>query len=831
MSQHTNSTPHYQADDWNIIESASSVDGFLSHYYPSESIFALGNGYIGLRGSFEEGLAQSHHPNDADHGDEAHSVISVDGTYLNGFYESQKIKYPEAGYGFAENSQTMLNVPNGKRIQVWVRGEGSTTVEPLHIDTGTLEHYTRALNMQDGILERSVIWVSPQQKLKIELRIKRLVSFVRPQIAAIEFTLIPHFNGHIRLVSVLNGYVENVSAKRDPRIGSHLEGCVLQTIADPIRLESGGLLTQQTGDSRLVLVSGMVNTLCIEAQPLVEVLAVGDQADTPNVIQVVYELNVQQGTPITLHKILAYRYAKQTDPDVGSLAYRLQQALQEAQQAGFTALAEEQQHYMQHFWKQADIHIQGKEVAALQQGLRFNMFHLLQAAGRDGKTNIGPKGLTGEGYEGHYFWDTEIFAAPFFQFAEPEVCRHLLEYRHSILDHARARARVLSHERGVTFPWRTINGEECSAFFPAGTAQYHINADIAYAIQNYVATSGDTQFLLDKGAEIVFETARLWADLGTYMGNAFCIHGVTGPDEYTALVDNNCYTNLMAQENLRYAGQVAAWLKAQHPTRYQTIAAKLQPALEESELADWARAAESMLIPYDAERGLFAQDDGFFQRPLWRWDWGNRDGQKVLLNRFHYLVIYRHQVCKQADVMLSFFLLPDRATLEQKRRNFDYYEPITTHDSSLSTCTYGILASEIGYRPMAYQYFMQTARMDLDDSHGNVAAGVHIANMAGTWMSVVNGFGGLRLEQGAQPGQSIPHYKPYMPAAWDSYSFRVRHQQHCILEVTLTRQAQEVEVTYTLMSDGVAQPLTLKHHGELFTLDEVQPTQQFVVPA
>jgi trehalose/maltose hydrolase-like predicted phosphorylase len=202
----------------------------------------------------------------------------------------------------------------------------------------------------------------------------------------------------------------------------------------------------------------------------------------------------------------------------------------------------------------------------------------------------------------------------------------------------------------------------------------------------------------------------------------------------------------------------------------------------------------------------------------------------VLLNRFHYLVIYRHQVCKQADVMLAFFLLPDRATLEQKRRNFDYYEPITTHDSSLSTCTYGILASEIGYRPMAYQYFMQTARMDLDDSHGNVAAGVHIANMAGTWMSVVNGFAGLRLEHGQHPGDSIPHYKPYLPDEWESYSFRVRHRQHHVLQVTITRQADAVEVNYALLTDQVdLQPLKIKHHGTLFELDSQNAEQRFIL--
>ncbi|HUN06359.1 MAG TPA: glycosyl hydrolase family 65 protein [Aggregatilineales bacterium] len=837
MAHQVKATPHYKPDDWNIVEEISAWSHCQKYWYQSESIFALGNGYIGMRGTFEEGLSSARHPNHIGSASDEQTLVSVDGTYLNGFYESKVIKYPENAYGNAQNSQTMLNVPNGKIIRVLLSADGNIEPELLQVDTGRLETLIRSLNMKDGLLERRLVWESPVQKLRVELEVRRLVSFKRPHLAAIEFTLVPHFNGRIQLISILNGNVENVSATSDPRIGSHLEGNALIMLEAPLLMPEGGLLQQETKESGLMLVSGMLNVLRTETQheqlPVVDTAHDGELSGDPNLIRVTFEVKAENGSPITLQKFLAYSYAPKQSSTASTMSDEIQKHLTEAAQIGFEELAAEQRAYMQHFWGQADVHISGRDVALLQQGIRFNMFHLLQAAGRDGRTNIGPKGLTGEGYEGHYFWDTEIFAAPFFQYAEPEVCRQLLEYRHSILENARARARILSHPRGVTYPWRTISGEECSAFFPAGTAQYHINADIAYAVKNYVATTGDTSFLVDKGAEIVFETARLWADLGTYvpsLGNAFCIHGVTGPDEYTAIVDNNCYTNLMAQENLRYAVDVAAWLKANEPERLEHIGAGLQPPLAEEEISAWAQAADAMYIPYDEQRGLFAQDDGFFNRPAWRWDWGNRDGQKVLLNRFHYLVIYRHQVCKQADVMLAFFLLPDRATLEQKRRNFDYYEPITTHDSSLSTCTYGILASEIGYREMAYAYFMQTARMDLDDSHGNVAAGVHIANMAGTWMSVVNGFAGLRLEHGQYPGDSIPHYKPYLPDEWESYSFRVRHRQHHVLKVTITRQADTVEVAYSLLADGPSlQPLKIKHHGILFELDSQNAEQRFIL--
>lgn len=829
MTQHTTKIASYSSDNWKISEKFPTWEALREHWYQNESIFALGNGYIGMRGTFEEGLKTTRHPNTpAKDG----SVVGVDGTYLNGFYESQKIKYPESAYAYAENSQTMLNVPNGKIINVFL----GDSEEPLHIDTGMFSDYSRTLNMDSGLLERKLSWQS-QNGLKVDVQVKRLVSFKRPNIAAIEFRLIPHFNGSIKFESILNGNVQNVSAESDPRIGSHLDGCVLNSVDDPIKLPEGGILQQVTAHSKLLLVSAMDNQLEPASKPTgVTTDYQGAKEEKDNVIKVVYEVQAEDGTPITLYKFIAYAYASQNSASFDSLVTHIQKELTDARQLGFAGLEDEQRAYMDHFWEQANVSIKGKgdDVAQLQEGIRFNMFHMLQAAGRNGQTNIGSKGLTGEGYDGHYFWDTEMFAAPFFQFVEPEVCRKLLEYRFGILDHARQRARQLSHPRGAAYAWRTINGEECSAFFPAGTAQYHLNADIAYAIRSYVASTEDTQFLVDQGAEIIFETARLWADLGEYVparGNAFCIHNVTGPDEYTAIVDNNCFTNMMAQENLRYACEVAHWLKETHPDDYDKIASKLEPPLAKEEISEWTRAADAMYIPYDPQTGLFAQDDGFFNRAAWKWDWGKRDGKDVLLKRFHYLVIYRHQICKQADVVLALYLLPNRATLEEKRRNFNYYEQITTHDSSLSTCTFGIVASEIGYHGRAYNYFMETARMDLDDHHGNVTAGVHIANMAGTWMSLVNGFAGLRLEAGRHLAESIPHYKPYLPDQWDEYSFRVCHRRNCILQVTVKRSLinnrSVVEIEYELVS-GNSQALSLKHHGIPFELDQTNSKRGFV---
>ncbi len=902
MAQHPGRESRYTTDSWAIIEEQFNPET----YYGGESIFALGNGYIGMRGSFEEGLAYPEHPNRLKAGSpetQENELQTVDGTYINGFYESQKIEYPEPGHAYAEYSQTMLNVPNGKSIRVRV-GDGDDA-EALHIDTGEILHYRRMLDMQAGLLHRKLTWRSPRGR-ELTLETRRLVSFAHPHLAAIEFRLTPHFDAPITIEALLDGAVENVNVQRDPRVGSHLKGCMLRLVGDPVLLEVGGALVTTTRHSRLALVSAMASELesatAFTSSPLNASSAAEDEQ--PPQIGARYTGQAQKDQPITLRKYLVYITVPFAPP--ASLDARLsagqrealddtlemlrqasredlraatEEELASAVQMGFEGLARQQRAFLDVFWRAADVTIEGRKAAGtsraqqaaaaeaaqtageLQAGVRFNMFHLLQAAGNTGsisaretkllaayherladpqlawllpfaattrETSVGAKGLTGEGYEGHYFWDTEMFVVPFFQYTQPEISRRLLEYRYSTLQQARARARELAHPRGAAYPWRTINGDECSAFFLGGTSQYHINADIAYAIRNYVAASGDTRFLIEMGAEIVFETARLWADLGDYVparGNQFCIHGVTGPDEYTALVDNNCYTNMMAQEHLRYACAVAQWLHSTDPHAYTAIAGRLR--LSDKELQTWAQAADNMYIPYDAHTGLFAQDDGFFHRASWRWDWGTRDGKSALLNRYHYLVVYRHQVCKQADVLLALYLLNDRedVNMEKKRRNFNYYEQITTHDSSLSKCTFSIVASEIGYHERAYSFFNDTVRMDLDDGHGNVTAGVHIANMAGAWMSVVNGFAGLRLEPGVHPGDGVPHYKPTLPDQWEAYSFKVNHRD-CVLEVTVKRdpeQPVQVVAGYTLLPDG-GQNLTLKHYGSTFTLSAENPT-------
>ncbi len=493
-------------------------------------------------------------------------------------------------------------------------------------------------------------------------------------------------------------------------------------------------------------------------------------------------------------------YVTSRDQAESELHASAKEIVQKAKADGFQELRQEQTAFLAAFWDKADVTIQGDP--ALQQGIRFNIFHLLQAVGRDGKTNIAAKGLTGEGYEGHYFWDTEMYVVPFFLYNNPNIARKLLEYRYSILDKARQRARQMS-QKGALFPWRTIAGEECSAYFPAGTAQYHIDADVAFAIKRYVQTSDDTEFLIRCGAEMLFETARLWVDLGDFIPDkGFCINEVTGPDEYSALVDNNCYTNLMARENLQYAYDTAQWMQKTHPEAYHKLAARI--GLADGELDQWQQAAESMYIPYDDARQLYKQDDSFLDKAPW--DFAHTPPENYpLLIHYHPLVIYRHQVCKQADLVLALFLLGHLFTLDEKKRNYDFYERVTTHDSSLSTCIFSIVASEIGYHDKAYAYFMNTARMDLDDYHSNVKDGVHIANMSGAWMCLVNGFAGMRAYDG------ILHFNPHLPESWQGYSFKVTFRGR-FLQITVDKTS----VAYELLQGD---PLTIWHGTEEVTVN------------
>lgn len=770
----SNSLKHINnVNEWEIIEDSFQIE----NNYKNETLFSLGNGYMGFRGNLEEGYSGP-------------KGTGLEGTYINGFFETENIKYGEIAYGFPEKSQTMLNVTNSKKIRIFVEDE------EFNMLNGKVESYKRALNMKEGSLKRSLIWTSPKGR-SIKVDIERIVHFKHEHLALIHYEITPlNMDLKLQIISSLDGNVTNLTVENDPRVGSGLQGRALNI--DSLRGTDGfGLIKMRTNNSNQVLVCSMKHLLSTDCNYVCKSFKDAFSVNT------VYDIDSLSGNTVKLTKYIVYTTSNDYEEKI--LEQMNEEYISSASNTGYETLKREHTEFLTDFWEKSDIVIKGDPF--LQQGIRFNIFHLLQSAGRDGKTSLAAKGLTGEGYEGHYFWDTEIFAMPFFVYTNPEISRNLLKYRYGILEKSRTEARTLSHPKGVKFPWRTIAGEECSAYYPAGTAQYHINADIAFMVNRYVNATEDYDFLTKYGAEILFETARVWLDLGDYIerkGNKFCINGVTGPDEYTAVVDNNCYTNLMARENLIYAFNAAQWMMKNAPHDYERLISKIK--LDENEPLEWKKAADNMYIPYDEETSIYPQDDSFLSKAVW--DFKNTPkGNYPLLLHYHPLVIYRHQVCKQADLVLALFLLGNMFSLDEKKKNYDFYEPLTTHDSSLSTCIFGIMASEIGYHEKAYEYFMKTSRMDLDDFKGNTKNGVHTANMGGTWMGIVNGFAGMRAY-----GDTLS-FNPYLPEKWDEYQFNIYFKSR-LIRVTVKKET----TTYELLQGN---EINLIHCGKNQLLSSV----------
>lgn len=773
----TGRAPIYPIEEWTVTEKAFDRET----NYRNETTFSLSNGYIGTRGTFEEA-----YDFDVDTG--------LEGNFVNGFYESEKIRYGEANFGSPLYSQSLLNLPNLKETRLYIDGE------EFHMERGEVTEYARVLHMKEGFLERRLVWTSPGKKA-VRIRIQRLVSFAMEHIMAVRYEVTPlNFAGKVQFVSKLQADVENHTRKTNPIVDYGPFGRKLET--DKLERE-GSLLYYEgtTQTSRLTVGCGSSHRLhgressgvpedwkagerdavCGMRTKRVEerkAVCKGQAGELEAVC--VMEIEADRGERIILDKMICY--ATSLDTEREELEGFVRRELCRAQETGFEALKKQQAAYFYRFWDTADIGIAGEGESVLVQGLRFNLFHVFQSAGRNGRTGMGAKGLSGEGYEGHYFWDTEMYMLPLFVYTEPETAEKLLDYRYHTLNQARERARVLGHDKGALFPWRTINGQEASTYYPLGTAQYHINADIAYALSLYLQVAGDKEYLKEKGAELLAETARIWADVGSFAecrDGRYCICCVTGPDEYNVLVDNNFYTNLMAREHLRDAAAALRWLMKEEPAAYEKLKKRIDFA--ESELALWDEIVEKMYFPYEEKRGIYPMDDGFLMRKPWDEEKIPVEKRAWLYENYHPLFITRHRMSKQADAVLGLYLHSHLFTREEIRRNYDFYREVTLHHSSLSTCIFGIVACGIGYVEEACGYFMQSARMDLDDYHNNFYAGIHAANMAGTWQAVVNGFGGMRCHGG------VLHFEPVCPEAFEGYSFRVKYRGS-VLRLCVTRE-------------------------------------------
>jgi alpha,alpha-trehalose phosphorylase len=510
---------------------------------------------------------------------------------------------------------------------------------------------------------------------------------------------------------------------------------------------------------------------------------------------------LQPGEVLRLTKFVAYGWS--SERSLPAMRDQVEGALSAAQRDGWDRLLADQRDDLAQYWDRADVEIDHDP--RIQQAVRFAQFQIYQAAARAEQRAIPAKGLTGNGYDGHAFWDTEMYVLAVLTYTDPDSVAHALRWRHSTLPAARERASQLGLE-GAAFPWRTIVGHECSAYWPAGTAAFHVDADIADAVVRYMLTTGDEQFVEECGLELLVETARLWWSVG-HMDDIgeFRIEGVTGPDEYSAIADNNVYTNLMARQNLRAAADVVA----AHPEAAERC------GVQEGEVERWRAAAENMYIPYDAKRGVHPQADGFTD--YGEWDFASMTEQDYpLLLRHPYFQLYRKQVVKQADLVLALYTCTDSFTDEEKARNFDYYERITVRDSSLSACSQSVVAAEVGCLELAYDYLAEAALMDLDDLEKNTSDGLHLASLAGSWIALVSGFGGMRRHA---DGVS---FAPRLPEGWERLSFKVVLNGH-VLRVDVRRD----EATYTL--DGPDQ-LEFRHHGQAVTLHTDRPLDLPIPP-
>ncbi len=710
------------------IYEVSENDMSNSDLLLQETLFHNANGYIGVRGCLEEGV-----PDEYD---------TIRGTYINGFYDIAEMKQAEKLYGLPEKKQTMVNIVDSQTILLFVEGE------KFSLHSGKVLKHKRVLDMNKGITKRYIIWQSPKGK-EVEIEIIRMTSYELQSLFSIEYSVKAlNFEGRVELHSTHEGEVTNYCNPNDPRVAG--EAFNHLTPEKAYVKSNISLLKTKTVTSKLTTCTAVYHE-CTTGE--IETKLNGHQS------AVLIKTNLKENESINLKKYTIITDSiREKDCEVAAIEY-----MNTVIENGLGFYYEKQEFYLQKFWEISSIKIVGDD--DLSSAVNYNLYQLLQSVSKDEFGNIAAKGLSGEGYEGHYFWDTEMYIQPFFVLTNPEISKNLIAYRYEILEKARENAKTLGHDKGVLFPWRTINGEECSGYYPAGTAQYHINSDIAYAIVAYYLATDDVAFMKEKGAEILIETARLWCDLGNYYNGRFELHAVTGPDEYTCVVNNNYYTNVAAKYNLEWAVKIVNVLK-EAGSAEELIA---KTGLTNEELEEFENAAQAMYLPYDEETGINPQDDSFLQKKMW--DIENTDKDKFpLLLHYHPLRIYRYQVCKQADTVLAHFIYEDEQSIETIEKSFEYYEKVTTHDSSLSTCIYSIVASKLKKYDRAYEYFGESAKLDLFNTHKNTKDGIHTANMGGTFMTIVYGFGGFRLKES---GVSI---EPYLPESWESYEFAFQYR-------------------------------------------------------
>lgn len=760
---------YIQHHEWQIIE-----EGFNpAHNRISESLCSIGNGRMGQRANFEE----------------RYSGDTLPGNYVAGIYYPDKTRVGWWKNGYPEYFAKVLNAPNWIGIDIAFDGQ------PFDLALCTIESFRRVLDMQKGTLERYVTAQLPDGR-RLEVASCRFCSIADDETGAIEYRIKPlNFSGTLSITSYIDANVINQDSNYGEKFWVEIETKTKRSQA---------YVTAETKKTEFQVCTGMRFSIFhnglkvnFDSQPVHKEKYAGRTVD----------IKCEKGKETVIYKyagvVSSLNYPKE------DLMERCHDAVKRAYETGFEAMKEAQANAWAEKWEEADIRIQG-DIAA-QQGIRFNIFQLYQTyTGQDERLNIGPKGFTGEKYGGSTYWDTEAYCLPFYlATADQHVARNLLVYRYRHLEKAIENAAKLGFSQGAAlYPMVTMNGEECHNEWEITFEEIHRNGAIAYAIYDYVRYTGERQYLFEYGAEVLLGIARFWAQRVHFSKpkQKYVMHGVTGPNEYENNVNNNWYTNYIAAWCLKYASETLEAMKAEAPSRYAELRDKTGFD-EAKEPAQWGHIAENMFFPYDESLGVFLQQDGFLDKDIMPVN-DIPAGQRPINQNWSWDRILRSCFIKQADVLQGLYFFEDHFSDEVIRRNFDFYEPLTVHESSLSPCVHVILAAKLGKPEKAYEMYLRTARLDLDDYNNDTEDGCHTTSMAGTWMSLVKGFGGMRVYQ------DTLHFSPMIPPQWQSYDFKIRFRG-AVVKVVVSKEQTSVH-------NLSEQNLLIKIHGTAFNVEAGQ---------
>ena len=742
---------YIKPDNWSIIEEGFDINKVKS----SESLFSLGNGAMGQRANFEE----------------HYSGPTFQGSYIAGVYYPDKTRVGWWKNGYPEYFAKVLNAPNWIGINVTVNGEALDLFNCLKI-----ENFRRELNMKEGWLSRS-FKATLQNQTQINVETKRFLSLDIDEIGAIEYHVTPlNKDAEIQFYPYLDGGITNEDTNWDDKFWDVL------TVE---HADNQAFIMSRTMKTHFYVCTSMQTYLSLNGTILNQDKTVEER---DNYIEFQYQNKVIKGDTLTLTKFGGYTVDRNHDKkELCSVAKR---TLNEVSKLGFHALLDLQKNSWAKIWEMADITIEGDVKA--QQGIRFNIFQLNQTyLGKDAQLNIGPKGFTGEKYGGSTYWDTEAYCIPFYLATKDQkVARNLLEYRYRHLDRAIENAQKLGFKNGAAlYPMVTMNGEECHNEWEITFEEIHRNGAIAFAIYNYHRYTGDYSYIPEKGLEVLIGIARFWHQRATFstLRNQYVILGVTGPNEYENNVNNNFYTNYIAKWCIDYAFENIERIEAEYPSDFIRIMNKVK--LSKAELSQWKAVADNLYFPFSEEHNIYLQQDGFLDKELITV--ADLDqSQRPINQKWSWDRILRSPYIKQADTLQGFYLFEDHFTTEELERHFDFYEPFTVHESSLSPCVHSIQAAKLGRMEQAYTFYLRTSRLDLDDYNHEVHEGLHITSMAGTWMSIVEGFGGMRIKNG------VLSFSPKIPKQWKTFSFKINFRNQ-ILKVNVCQNETHFELDGT----------------------------------